>query len=87
MGRPPDTRGHASNGRGPAAPLRGALLKEVNDRIREVGDGSDLKDAGLEFLCECGMTGCVAQIPLAGNDYDRLRASGGVVLADGHAGR
>ena len=66
-------------------PVRVELLREVNDRIREIGDGFDHPRDGIEFICECGANGCVARASLHPEEYDRLRAhTGSRVLASGH---
>jgi len=53
--------------------MRAELLREVNDRIRELGDGVDFTDTGIEFICECGARDCMAKVALPTDEYDRLR--------------
>jgi len=70
------------NGRGEGRALRSELLREVNDRIREVGgEGSP---SSLEFVCECGGGTCVAMVELTAGEYDGIRDTAVLVLADGH---
>lgn len=74
------------NGDNPAGPRRGKLLREVNDRIREIGDGFDYPGHGLEFVCECGGEECVEKVQLRPEDYDRLRLHAVPrLVAPGHA--
>jgi len=74
MDRPPESR----------EPLRSELLREVNNRIREVGEPSQARDDGLEFICECGGRGCEEMVMLSVNEYDGIRLATGSVLAVGH---
>ena len=62
------------------------LLREVNDRIREIGDGFDYPGVGLEFLCECGADDCSEKVPLAPDEYDRLPKARRRLIAPGHVG-
>ena len=64
--------------------MRSELLREVNDRIREVGEPSQATDEGLEFICECGGRGCQAMVMLSPSEYDGIRHAAGFVLASGH---
>jgi hypothetical protein len=74
MDRPPESR----------EPLRSELLREVNDRIREVGEPSQAPEEGLEFLCECGGPGCVEMVMLSASEYDGIRLATRSVLAVAH---
>jgi hypothetical protein len=73
----------ARNGRGEGAPVRSELLREVNERIREVGRSGSL--GSLEFVCECGGGDCVATVELTAREYDDIRLGAGLVLAQGHS--
>jgi PAS domain S-box-containing protein len=58
---------------------RGALLREVNDRIREIA-GREENDSLWEFVCECGKTGCpTVMLTLA--EYDEARRGRGIFVA------
>lgn len=53
------------------------LLRDVNDRIEEVGerlgvDGEDAAD-GLDFLCECGHENCTETVRLTLGEYEDIR--------------
>ena len=53
-----------------------ALLREVNDRIEEVGKRLQVLPEGqlLEFRCECGRTACEDFISMAVEAYEHVRA-------------
>jgi hypothetical protein len=53
-----------------------ALLREVNDRIEEVGKHLQVlpDDGALEFRCECGRPECDEVVPLTVDEYRRVRA-------------
>ena len=53
-----------------------ALLREVNDRIEEVGEQlTVVPDGGqLDFRCECGRPDCEAFISLTISEYEHLRS-------------
>jgi hypothetical protein len=53
-----------------------ALLREVNDRIEEVGSRMQvLPDGGqLDFRCECVRPDCDALISMGVGEYERLRS-------------
>jgi hypothetical protein len=50
-----------------------ALFREVNERIVDVSSSYELGDS-LEFLCECGSENCLAVIPVARAEYERVRS-------------
>jgi hypothetical protein len=64
--------------------VRSELLREVNDRIRKVGEPS-MPVSGVEFVCECGGRRCEAMVKLTFDQYDGIRLGTGHVLAVGHA--
>ena len=75
----------ARTGRGDGAPVRSEMLREVNERIREVGRNGHGSLSGLEFICECGGGHCMAMVELTTGEYDRIRLGTGLVLAASHA--
>jgi hypothetical protein len=85
MASPPRRQETGKNGRGDGEPVRSELLREVNERIREVGREGDRWPEGLEFMCECGNGGCEAMVELSANAYDGIRQEEGLVLAAGHS--
>jgi hypothetical protein len=54
---------------------RRGLLRELNERIAEVGAGLGL-DGGkrLRFVCECGNGDCMEAIELTHSEYEAVRA-------------
>jgi hypothetical protein len=81
---PPERQETGTNARGSGAFVRSELLREVNDRIREVGREGTESANGLEFVCECGGGECVALVELTLTQYDGIRIENGHVLALGH---
>jgi hypothetical protein len=55
-------------------------FRVVNDRIRafDTTEDSDL----AFFVCECASPTCFGTVPLTGDEYDELRATGGTIVAD-----
>jgi hypothetical protein len=57
-----------------------ALFREVNERIKDVGE-----DAETLLLCECGDLGCSEVVELTPADYEAVRAEGDLFfLVPGH---
>ena len=64
-----------------------ALLREVNERIEEVGKRLQvLPDNGaLDFRCECGRDACEAFVSMTASDYEHVRADNDrFVVVRGH---
>jgi hypothetical protein len=54
-----------------------ALLREVNERIAQLGDSAEAWSPGgvVEFLCECGVEGgCGERVRMPVSVYDTVRA-------------
>lgn len=53
-----------------------ALLREVNERIHDVGAGLQVlpDNEELDFHCECGRPECDVLVHLLAGDYERVRA-------------
>jgi hypothetical protein len=77
-----ESREVSKNARGDGWPVRSTLLREVNDRIREVGRDGDV--SSLEFVCECGGGSCIAMVELTTGEYDGIRKTTNPVLAPDH---
>jgi hypothetical protein len=60
---------------------RQRLLREVNNRIAEVG--TEERPERAEFLCECGGDGCIATVTVPMEHYVQT-AEAGFILAEGH---
>ena len=50
-----------------------ALFREVNERIKEIGQGLGVEDEA-EFVCECGDDGCTTAIRVQLREYDDVRS-------------
>ena len=50
------------------------LLREVNERIEEIGAPTD-DQPWIGFICECGDVGCVEQVQLERKEYEAVRAN------------
>ena len=83
MANPPERHEAGRDAPGEGVPVRSELLREVNERIREVG--RDGHGAALEFVCECGGGECVSLVQLTFGEYDGIRLGTGLVLAADHA--
>lgn len=51
-----------------------ALFRAVNERIESLNDTFATVTDTFEIVCECGNPGCSAQIPIASDPYERVRA-------------
>ena len=51
---------------------RQSLFREVNERIEELSEEFDLRDA-MQIMCECGSGGCKGTIVLTEEQYEALR--------------
>jgi hypothetical protein len=64
-----------------------ALLREVNERIDEVGERLQVlpPDKALEFRCECGRPECDTSVSMPVDAYRRMRSDNDrFVLVPGH---
>jgi hypothetical protein len=53
-----------------------ALLREVNERIHEVGEGLQVLPDGelLDFHCECGKPACEGLVSMTESEYEHVRS-------------
>jgi len=52
------------------------LFREVNERIRELGDRFGLGPGDtMDFLCECSRRSCGSSVPLTLEEYEQVRSS------------
>jgi hypothetical protein len=54
---------------------RQSLFRDVNERIRELGDRFDLPDEPVGVVCECGHKDCHETIELSAAEYEVVRQS------------
>jgi hypothetical protein len=54
-----------------------SLFREVNDRVAELGRGSDISVADAEtilnLICECGSSSCARRIEMTVSEYENVR--------------
>ncbi len=51
-----------------------AVFREVNERIEDLADASDLKTQSLDLICECGDAACVERLTMTQTEYKELRS-------------
>jgi hypothetical protein len=51
-----------------------AIFREVNERLRELGEGFSVVAERGEFVCECGDEACAEPIQLTLEEYERVRS-------------
>jgi hypothetical protein len=62
-----------------------ALFRDVNERLREVGEGFSLVTEEGEFVCECGNASCVERIRMPLSAYEETRSDPKhFIVAKGH---
>ena len=54
-----------------------ALFREVNERMAEAADqfaGREDESTAIEFVCECGRTGCAEKMAMTLAEYEHVRS-------------
>jgi hypothetical protein len=51
------------------------VFREVNERLRELGESFSLVSEVAEFVCECGDSGCTDRVQMPISDYERIRSN------------
>jgi len=51
-----------------------ALFRQVNERLKELGEGFSLVSEVADFVCECGKASCAEPIQMTLAEYERIRA-------------
>jgi hypothetical protein len=51
-----------------------AMFRSVNERVEEVVQPGAEEE--IDFLCECGDSGCVEKMTLTREEYEQVRADG-----------
>jgi hypothetical protein len=54
--------------------LNEAVFREINERIEDFADLSELESQPLDLVCECGDGGCVQRLSMTRQEYERLRS-------------
>lgn len=50
------------------------LFREVNERLRELGEGLTTVTEEAEFVCECGNTACIEHVRMSLATYEEIRS-------------
>jgi hypothetical protein len=50
------------------------LFREVNERLRELGEGFSLVSEGGDFVCECADTSCTEHVRMPLETYEQIRS-------------
>jgi hypothetical protein len=62
-----------------------ALFRQVNERLKELGEGFSVVAERADFICECSDERCAQQVQLTLADYERVRSdSRWFLLVRGH---
>jgi hypothetical protein len=51
-----------------------ALFRQVNERLKEIGESFSLVTESVDFVCECGSASCAAPIRMTVEEYERIRS-------------
>lgn len=51
------------------------IFREVNERLRELGESFSLVTELAEFVCECADTSCTDRIQMVLSEYERVRSN------------
>ena len=51
-----------------------ALFRQVNERLKELGEGFSVVAERADFVCECSDERCVQPIQLTLDEYERVRS-------------
>ena len=61
------------------------IFREVNERLRELGESFSLVTEVSDFVCECADTSCTDRIQLSLSEYEEVRSDPKwFVLVPGH---
>ena len=50
------------------------VFREVNERLRELGEGFSMVSEGAEFICECANEACVEHVTMTLDEYEGIRS-------------
>jgi hypothetical protein len=50
------------------------LFRDVNERLRELGEGFSMITEEAEFVCECGNTACTSPVRMSLSTYEEIRS-------------
>jgi hypothetical protein len=63
---------------------RKILLREVNNRIREISDGFGTPEGFYRLICECGRENCEERFEVQVAEYDDLRRRNDFLVCSAH---
>ena len=52
-----------------------ALFRQINERLKELGESFSLVAEQSEFVCECGDATCAEPLQMTLAEYERVRAN------------
>lgn len=52
-----------------------ALYREVNERLKDLGESFSLVADSADFVCECGVATCAAPIRMTLEQYEHVRSN------------
>jgi hypothetical protein len=62
-----------------------ALFRQVNERLKEIGESFSLVSEYADFVCECGSGSCAAPLRLTLAEYERIRSEPELfIIVPGH---
>jgi len=50
------------------------IFREVNERLRELGEGFSLVSEQADFVCECGDSACTERVQMSLAEYEEIRS-------------
>jgi hypothetical protein len=50
------------------------VFREVNERLRELGEGFSMVSDLADFVCECGNTSCTERVRMTLAAYEKVRS-------------
>lgn len=51
-----------------------AMFRNVNERLRELGEGFSVVTEEAEFVCECGIASCTESVRMPLSSYEGIRS-------------
>jgi hypothetical protein len=60
--------------RGKRIGMNEVLFREVNERLRELGEGFSMLTEQADFVCECANTSCTEQLRMPLSRYEEIRS-------------
>lgn len=51
------------------------VFRQVNERLRELGEGFSLVTDQADFVCECGNTSCTERVRMTLAAYEKVRSN------------